>query len=64
LAWVLVPQLGIVGAAVALLVTDAWMTGLVLSTTLRHVQDSLKKFVAALFVIPVFRRTLSVAPDA
>jgi len=48
----------------ALLATDAWMTSLVLRTTLRQVQDSLKKFIAALFVIPVFRQAVPVAPDA
>lgn len=64
LAWGLIPRFGMVGAAAALLTTDAWMTGLVLKTTLRHVQDSLKKFVAALFVIPVFRQALPVARDA
>jgi O-antigen/teichoic acid export membrane protein len=64
LAWALVTRLGITGAALALLATDAWMTGLVLRTTLRQVQDSLKKFVAALFVIPVFRPALPVARDA
>jgi len=64
LAWALIPPFGIVGAALALLATDAWMTSLVLRTTLRQVQDSLKKFIAALFVIPVFRQAVPVAPDA
>jgi O-antigen/teichoic acid export membrane protein len=64
LAWMLVPRFGTAGAAASLLTTDACMTGLVLRTTLRHVQDSLKKFVAALFEIPFFRQVLPAAPDA
>lgn len=63
LARLLIPGFGIVGAAMALLVTDVWMTGLVLRTTLRQVQDSFAQFVAALLVIPVFRQALPVAPD-
>jgi len=64
LAWILTPRLGITGAALALLATDVWMTGLVLRTTLRQVQDSLKKFVAALFVIPAFRQAIPATPEA
>ena len=64
LAWLLIPPLGIAGAAIALLVTDVWMTGLVLRTALRHVQDNLKKFVIALFALPHFRHTLQPAPEA
>jgi O-antigen/teichoic acid export membrane protein len=64
LAWALMPHFGITGAALALLATDALMTGLVLRTTLRHVQDSLKKFVGALFVLPPFRQVLQIAPEA
>jgi len=63
LAWMLVPPLGTVGAAVALIATDGWMTGLVLRTSLRHVRDDFSKFVAAMFTIPLFRRpTLQAAP--
>ncbi len=64
LAWILVPRLGVVGAAMALLATDAFMTGLVLRTALSNVQDSLKKFAAALFAVPRFRRGLQPAPEA
>jgi O-antigen/teichoic acid export membrane protein len=64
LAWLLVRPFGITGAALALLITDAWMTGLVLRTALRHVQDSLKKFLFALFVISHFRRILQPVPEA
>ena len=39
------------------------MTGLVLRTTLRQVQDSLKKFVPALLAIPPFRQVLQIAPE-
>jgi O-antigen/teichoic acid export membrane protein len=64
LAWVLLSPLGTVGAAVALFVTDGWMTCLVLRTTLRHVHDDFKKFVTAMFTVPQFRpATLQPAPD-
>jgi len=63
-AWALIPHFRMAGAALALLATDALMTGLVLRATLRHVQDSLKKFVAALFVLPPFRQVLQIAPEA
>jgi O-antigen/teichoic acid export membrane protein len=64
LAWMLVTPLGAVGAAVALFATDGWMTWLVLRTSLRHVQDDLRKFVAAMFSVPQFRRpTLQAAPN-
>ena len=64
LAWLLMPMQGITGAALALLAIDGCMTGLVLRTTLRHVQDTLKKFVVALFALPRFRRTLQPAIEA
>jgi len=65
LAWVLALQFGIVGAAVALFVTDGWMTCLVLRTSLHHVQDHLKKFVPALFAVPHFwRQSLQPVPEA
>jgi O-antigen/teichoic acid export membrane protein len=63
LAWVLIPHFGTVGAAVALLATDAWMTGLVLRTTLRQVHDSSREFLSSLGAIPVLRQPLPVAPD-
>jgi O-antigen/teichoic acid export membrane protein len=58
LAWVLVPHLGTVGAAIALLATDGWMMGLSLRTALHQTQDSPKAFALALFTTPRFRRTL------
>ena len=64
LATMLIPHLGVSGAALALLVADACMTGLVLRTALRHVQDSRRKFVVALFAIPRFRQDLQAAPEA
>jgi hypothetical protein len=54
----LVPQLGTVGAALALLAIDGWMTAFVLRTTLRQVQDTSKEFTVALFAIPRFRHAL------
>jgi O-antigen/teichoic acid export membrane protein len=65
LAWMLVTPLGTVGAAIALFATDGWMTWLVLRTSLRHVQDDFKNFVAAMFTLPHIRRpTLQAAPEA
>ena len=61
LAWILVASWGLVGAAVALLVTDGWMTGLVLRTALLQAQDSPKNFALALFSIPRFG--LQAAPE-
>jgi O-antigen/teichoic acid export membrane protein len=64
LAWMLVTPFGTVGAAIALFATDGWMTWLVLRTSLRHVQDDFRKFVAAMFTVPQFRRpTLQAAPE-
>jgi O-antigen/teichoic acid export membrane protein len=54
LAWVLVGPFGLVGAAVALLATDGWMTGLVLRTALLQAQDTPKNFAVALLSIPNF----------
>jgi O-antigen/teichoic acid export membrane protein len=64
LARILIPHLGVAGAAAALLATDALMTGYVLQTALRHVQDSTRAFVAALCSVPRFRQVLPVTPDA
>ena len=61
LAWILVKWWGISGAATALLVTDLWMTGLVLRTALLQAQDSPRNFTAALFSIPRFR--LQINPE-
>jgi O-antigen/teichoic acid export membrane protein len=64
LAWVLIHPLGLSGAALALLLTDACMTGLVVGTTLRYVQDSSRKFVRGLFAVPRFGRVWQIAPEA
>jgi O-antigen/teichoic acid export membrane protein len=64
LARILIPHLGIVGAAAALLASDALMTGYVVRTALRHVEDSAQGFVTALCSIPRFRQVLAVSPDA
>lgn len=64
LAWILIPSLGTLGGAIALLAIDGWMTWLVLRTALHHVQDSRKKFVIALFAIPRFQQDFQTAPEA
>jgi O-antigen/teichoic acid export membrane protein len=64
LARIMVPHLGIVGAAAALLASDALMTGYVVRTALRHVEDNAQGFVTALCSIPRFRQFLTVSPDA
>lgn len=64
MAWLLVPRLGIVGAATALVSTDLWMTGLVLRATLSQVQDSVGAFAVALLSVPSFRQFLRPAPEA
>jgi O-antigen/teichoic acid export membrane protein len=64
LAWILIAPLGIEGAAIALFASDGWMTWLVLRKSLRHVQEDFKKFVAAMFTFPQFRRqALQIVPD-
>jgi O-antigen/teichoic acid export membrane protein len=63
LAWILVPHLGTVGAAVALLVTDGWMLGISLRAALHQTDDFPKAFALALLTIPRLRRTLQ-APAA
>jgi O-antigen/teichoic acid export membrane protein len=64
LAWVLIPPLGIAGAAIALLAVDALMTGLVLSTALHHAEDTLKAFLAGLAAIPTFRQVTPPVTEA
>jgi O-antigen/teichoic acid export membrane protein len=54
LAWIFLSAFGLPGAALALLVTDGWMSGFVLKTTLRQVQDSFKEFVFSLTAVPVW----------
>jgi O-antigen/teichoic acid export membrane protein len=61
LAWILVVPWGLTGAASALLLTDVWMTGLVLRTALLQAQDSPKNFALALFSLPRFG--LQAAPE-
>jgi O-antigen/teichoic acid export membrane protein len=51
--WVLVKQLGLLGAAIALLVIDVPMTYLVLRTSLRHLQERLGDFIRAVFISPL-----------
>lgn len=64
LAWILIPRLGTVGAAIALFATDGWMTWLVLRTALNLVQDKYKDFLVALFAVPHFRRqAFQAAPE-
>ena len=60
-ARLLIPQLGITGGALALLMTEGAMTGLALHTALRRVQDSLEKFLPA--IIAVQRFPLQAAPE-
>ena len=64
LGWLLIPPLGIAGAALALLVIDGWMTWMVLRTALGHVQDTMRKFAFALFSLPSVRQTFQPAPEA
>ena len=63
-AWMLSPGLGIVGAAIALVVMDGVMTVYVLRTALECTKDTLKTFVSSLFMVPNFRRVLQIAPSA
>jgi O-antigen/teichoic acid export membrane protein len=64
IAWVLIPPLGEAGAALALLAADSWMAAIALRTALRQVEDSHKKFLGALFVIPRLREPLQPATEA
>jgi len=63
-AWMLLPNLGTVGAAIALVVMDGVMTLYVLRTALECTKDTLKNFVASLLTVPSFRRALQIAPSA
>jgi O-antigen/teichoic acid export membrane protein len=56
LAYVLIHPLGIVGAALALLLIHASMSWLVLQTALRQVQDTLREFVVSMFILLPFGR--------
>jgi len=64
IAWVLIPPFGEAGAALALLAADSWMAAFALRTALRQVEDSHKKFLGALFVIPRLREQLQPATEA
>ncbi len=64
LARILLPGLGTVGAAIALVLMDGIMTLYVLRTALECTKDSLKNFVASLLTVPSFRRALQIAPSA
>jgi O-antigen/teichoic acid export membrane protein len=50
LASLLIPSLGTTGAAISLLLTEVWMTWIVLRSALQHSQDSLKTFFSAIVV--------------
>jgi O-antigen/teichoic acid export membrane protein len=64
LAYVLTHALGIVGAALALLLINASMLWLVLQTALKQVQDTLREFVAAMFTFPPLERAWRQAREA
>jgi len=51
LAALLIPALATTGAAIALLLTEVWMTWIVLHSALQHSQDSLKTFFSAIVVL-------------
>jgi O-antigen/teichoic acid export membrane protein len=59
-AWALSARLGTVGAAIALLAMDGFMTAYVLRTDLECTKDTLKNFVASLVKLPNFRRVLQI----
>lgn len=63
LAWILIPHLGIVGAALALLAADGFMSLLVLRTALRHTHDCWRNFAGALVVMPSFRQFMHPARE-
>jgi len=56
LTWMLIPLMGTVGGAVALLAGDGFMSLFVLRAALAHTGDDRKNFVSALFVMPRFRQ--------
>jgi len=64
LAYVLIHPLGIVGAAVALLLVQASMSWLVLQTALRQVQDTLREFIVAMFTLAPLGRAWRQAREA
>jgi O-antigen/teichoic acid export membrane protein len=64
LAGVLIQPFGIVAAALALLLINVSMAGLVLQTALRQVQDPLGEFVVSMFTLPLFGRAWRQAREA
>ena len=59
---IFIRMLGITGAALALLLTEGWMTALVLRSALRHLQDSTNKFFRAIIAIDALM--LQSSPDS
>jgi len=59
----LLPSLGITGAAVALLLADGWMMTQALRTSFKYSEDNLKSFVSSLFTVPRLRRSLRPSPE-
>jgi O-antigen/teichoic acid export membrane protein len=57
LGWVLVHQRGLIGAALALLLTDLFMNYLVLRTSLRQLQEKFGDFVRAILSFPLLFRS-------
>jgi O-antigen/teichoic acid export membrane protein len=64
LAWILLPTWGTLGAAVALLAMDGFMTVFVLRTALKYTNDSLSDFSGSLLSIPRLPRIVEIAPGA
>jgi len=64
LAWILLPGLGAVGAAIALAAMDGVMAVYVLLTGLERTKDTMKNFVTSLFTLSGFRRALQIVPSA
>ena len=61
LAWLLIPALGLTGAAIALLLTEGWITWVVLRSALQYSQDSLSTFFSAVVTLRWF--SFDVAPE-
>lgn len=60
-AWLFIPVLGVTGAAIALLLTEGWVTWVVLRSALQHSQDSLNTFFSAVVTMRWF--SLDAAPE-
>jgi O-antigen/teichoic acid export membrane protein len=63
IAWILLPAMGIIGAAIALLCMDGFMTIYVLGTALARTKDTLGHFISAVFNPQSFRQTLPSASE-